>query len=155
MQKMKSAKTLLAKLAAGAILLATAAAHAGAETHAAGTWTWTQPGRNGGPDRTNTLTLKVESSKLTGKLSAPGRGGKPVESDIADATVTGDDFTFNIVRERNGTSMTNKYSGKIDGDTITGKVEYTTQNGDTRSRDWTATRSAAPATAPAAAADSK
>ena len=31
-----------------------------------GTYVWTQAGRNGGPDRTNTLKLKLEGDKLTG-----------------------------------------------------------------------------------------
>src|SRR5947207_10306596 len=33
-----------------------------------GTWTWTMPGRNGGPDRKMTLKLKSEGDKVTGKL---------------------------------------------------------------------------------------
>ena len=41
-----------------------------------GTYQWVMPGRNGGPDRTNTLVLKLDGSTLTGKISAPGRGGQ-------------------------------------------------------------------------------
>jgi len=153
MKQMNSAKVLFAKLTVGALLLATAAAYAGANTSSpAGTWIWTTPGRNGGPDRTNTLTLKVENSNVTGKISAPGRGGRQTSTDISDAKVTDGTLTFNVVRERNGNSMTNKFSGKIEGDTITGKMEFT-RNGDTQSRDWTATRSTA-AAAPASS-DSK
>jgi len=129
----------VSKLAACALLFAGMAAHA---ADATGTWTWSTPGRNGGPDRTNTLTLKVDSAKLTGKLSAPGRGGAATETSITDGTVTGDSIAFAIVRERNGNSMTNKYSGKVDGDKITGKMEFKNRDGDDQSRDWTATRSA-------------
>jgi len=44
-----------------------------------GSYQWTMPGRNGGPDRTNTLVLKLDGDKLTGKLAMPGqtrRGGR-------------------------------------------------------------------------------
>ena len=103
-----------------------------------GTYMWTMPGRNGGADRTNTLVLKLDGDKLTGNLTAPGRGGAagtPV--DIADGKVTGADVPFSEVREYNGNSMTNKYSGTLADGSITGKREFT-RNGDVQSADWTA-----------------
>ena len=106
-----------------------------------GTWIWSAPGRNGGPDRTNTLTLKGDGSKLTGKLSAPGRGGQTAETSISEGKVDGDTVSFLLVREQNGNSSTNKYSGKIADSKITGKIE-SSRNGETQSRDWVATRSA-------------
>jgi hypothetical protein len=123
------------------LLLVGAAAHAQSSgSNPAGTWTWTTPGRNGGPDRTNTLTLKIEDAKLTGKISAPGRGGQASETPITDGKVDGDTVSFAVVREFNGTSTTTKYSGKISADKITGKIELT-RNGESQSRDWTASRS--------------
>jgi hypothetical protein len=106
----------------------------------AGTWTWAVPGYNGGPERTNTLTLKFDDSKLTGKLAAPRRG-QIVETPITDGKVDGDKVSFSIIREYNGTSNTNKYSGTVSADKITGKVEFI-RNGDAQSRDWEAKRSA-------------
>ena len=53
-----------------------------------GTYVWTMPGRNGGPDRTNTLALKLDGDKLTGKISSPGRGGAVTDTEIADAKLT-------------------------------------------------------------------
>lgn len=106
----------------------------------AGTWTWTMPGRNGGPERKLTLKLKVEGDKVTGKLAAPGRGGDVRETDIKDAKVKGEELSFTVVREINGTTMTSKYNGKISGDTIKGKIE-TERDGQTQSRDWEAKRS--------------
>ena len=54
----------------------------------AGTWTWTQPGRNGGPDRKSTLKLKVDGDKVTGTISAPGRGGPTyIGEERSNATV--------------------------------------------------------------------
>ena len=104
-----------------------------------GTWTWTVPGRNGGPERKLTLKLKVEGDKVTGKLAAPARGGETREVDIKDGQVKGDEISFKVVREINGNEITTKYNGKISGDTIKGKAE-TERNGEKQSRDWEAKR---------------
>ena len=113
----------------------------------AGTWTWTIPGRNGGPDRTNTLVLKFEGDKLTGTVSAPGRGGQSADTAIADAKLAGDEVSFTVTREFNGNKFVSKYTGKIAGDTIKGKME-SERNGQSRSSDWEAKREAATAKAP-------
>lgn len=105
----------------------------------AGTWAWTMAGRNGGPERKMTLTLKVEGEKLTGKLSSPGRDGQATETAIADGKVKGGDVSFSVTREFNGNKMVSKYSGKITGDALKGKIE-TDRNGETQSRDWEAKR---------------
>ena len=102
-----------------------------------GTYKWTQPSRNGGADRTNTLVLKLDGDKLTGKLSAPGRGGAPTETEIADGKLAGANVSFCVVRTFNGNTMTNKYSGTIADGAIKGKVEFN-RNGDVQSRDWEA-----------------
>ena len=104
-----------------------------------GTYVWTQAGRNGGPDRTNSLTLKLDGDKLTGSLTAPGRGGAAAAATpIADGKVAGTNVTFVVVREFNGNSMTNKYSGALADGSIKGKIEGVNQNGDPTSRDWEA-----------------
>jgi hypothetical protein len=127
-------------LAACAMLALTASAD-DKKADPTGTWTWTTPGRNGGADRTNTLTLKVEASKLTGKLATPARGGgAPTETEIKEGKIDDGAISFAIIMERNGNSITNSYSGKISGDTITGKMEYS-RNGEPATRDWKATRS--------------
>jgi hypothetical protein len=116
-----------------------------------GTWSWTVPGRNGGPDRTNTLTLKIDGDKLTGVLTTPRRGGEKVDTAIQEGKATGSDISFTVTREFNGNTMTSKYSGKLSGDTIVGKMEFD-RDGETQSRDWTATRQSVAATTPAAPA---
>ena len=83
--------------------------------------------------------MKTEGDKLTGTLSAPGRGGQAVDAAIADAKVKGDEISFTVTREFNNTKVTSKYNGKISGDTIKGKIE-TERNGQTNSRDWEAKR---------------
>ena len=129
------------KILLGAVLLAGAAIQAQAQDktmNPTGTYVWTQAGRNGGPDRTNTLVLKLDGDKLTGNLTAPGRGGAAAAAtDITDGKITGADITFNVVRDFNGNSMTNKYTGTLADGTITGKID-TDRNGQTQSRDWTA-----------------
>lgn len=102
-----------------------------------GTYVWTMPGRNGGPDRTNTLSLKLDGDKLTGKISAPGRGGAAADTEIADAKFAGSEVSFTVVRTFNDNSLTNKYTGTVADDAIKGKMEMN-RNGDVQSRDWEA-----------------
>ena len=80
--------------------------------------------RNDGPDRTNTLTLKLEGDKLTGTLSMLRRNGEKMDTAIQDAKVAGDEISFSIVREFNGNTMTSKYSGKLSADSIKGKIDF-------------------------------
>jgi hypothetical protein len=104
-----------------------------------GTWTWTTPGRDGGPGREQTLKLKVEGDKVMGTLTSPGRDGQTRESKVEQGKIVGEEISFNITREFNGNSFTSKYKGKVSGDTITGKSEFE-RNGETMTRDWTAKR---------------
>jgi hypothetical protein len=102
-----------------------------------GTYIWTVPGRNGGPDRTNTLVLKLDGDKLTGTLTAPGRGGQATATEISDGKITGADVSFCVVRSFNDNTVTNKYSGTLVDGTIKGKTEFE-RNGEAQSRDWEA-----------------
>lgn len=122
--------------AALALLLLATAAYA---ADPSGKWTWSTPGRNGGPERVSTLTLKTEGSKLTGKVSAPNREGKEIETPIADGKVDGDSIAFSLVREYNGNSTTNKFSGKVFADKISGKIE-SVRDDQPQTRDWEAKR---------------
>ena len=101
---------------------------------AAGTWSWTSPGRDG-QTRTTTLKLKVDGEKLTGTIS-----GRNADTEISDGKLKGDQVTFSVVREFNGNKMTMKYAGKLSGDSIKGKTEFE-RNGEAQSRDWEAKRS--------------
>jgi hypothetical protein len=139
--KIKSLRSLA--MALGAVCFLTVAAFAGDPT---GTWNWTAPGRNGGAGRPAKATLTLKDGALTGAVS--GRQG---ETPIADATFKDDMIAFSVTREFNGNSITTKYTGKLDGDTIKGSMELPAM-GDNPSRkiDWSATRGdAAAAPAPA------
>ncbi len=137
--KIKSCvKTLIFGSTTSLVLLAAIARAA----DPAGTWTWSTPGRNGGPDRVSTLTLHVSDSTLTGNLSVPGRDGTPVETAITDGKVDGDNLNFNIIREYNGNSNTNIYSGTLTNDEIIGTIQFS-RDGETHTRKWDAKRSTA------------
>jgi hypothetical protein len=106
---------------------------------ATGIWTWSVPGRNGGPERTNKLVLKVEGEKVTGTVSSPRRGGEMVETEIKDGKMADGQVSFTVTREFGGNTMTSKYSGKVNSDVIKGKMEFE-RDGETQSRDWEAKR---------------
>jgi hypothetical protein len=107
-----------------------------------GTWTWSAQGRQGGTPRQTTLKLKVEGDKLTGTVTTPGRqGAEPRSVAIENGKVKGDEISFTVTREFNNNRMTQKYVGKVAGDTIKGKTEFE-RNGEVQSRDWEAKRAA-------------
>jgi hypothetical protein len=106
---------------------------------ASGTWTWSVKGRQGRPDRKMTAKLKVSGDKVTGKIISPGRDGQENETEIKDGKMKGDEISFSTTREFNGNTMTSKYSGKVSGDSIKGKMEFE-RNGEPVSRDWEAKR---------------
>src|SRR5216117_867799 len=140
MKSTQNALTSLIKAAACAILALGAVAQAqDKKADPTGTWTWSQPGRNGGPERKSTLKLKLEGDKVTGTLSAPGRGGQTSDVAISDGKLKGDEISFAVTREVGGNKLTSKYNGKISGDSIKGKMEFD-RNGQTQSRDWEAKR---------------
>jgi hypothetical protein len=98
-----------------------------------GSWKWTSMFNN--QTRENTLKLKLEGDKLTGSVS----GRNNTETAIENATYKDGDIAFSVTTERNGQKFTSKYSGKLSGDTIKGKIE-SQRDGQARSRDWEAKR---------------
>lgn len=103
---------------------------------ATGTWKWKVTGQN---DREVELTLdlKQDGEKLSGTITR-GSAGRNVE--IAKGAIKNDEVTFETTIERNGNTVTNKYKGKLEGDTIKGTIEGGRQN---RSREWVAQRAKA------------
>ncbi len=152
---MRTQIALLGKLAACAILVLGISDLRAADKGPDGTWTWTQQPRGGAnapanaTPRKSTLKLKADGDKLTGTLTQPAfgrRGGgdggtppAPTETKISNGKVNGDSISFDVTREIQGNSFTAKYSGKVEGDVIKGKIE-TERNGQANSRDWEAKR---------------
>jgi hypothetical protein len=121
-------------MAAPAIVL-TVAAFVGvlvAAENPTGTWKWTT--NFGGQSRDATLKLKMDGDKLSGTYV-----GRDSETPIEDASIKDDLISFKVTREFNGQKRTTKYSGKIAGDTITGKSERE-RDGQTQSTEWVAKR---------------
>jgi hypothetical protein len=85
------------------------------------------------------LVLKKAGDKFTGTLSAP-QGELPVEASVKDKTVT---ILFSVQTQDGPLSMT--MTGTVDGDTMTGTVDFAGRG----QSQWSAKRAAA-AAAPAA-----
>ena len=93
---------------------------------ATGKWTYEQAGRQGGPARQVTITLKQDGAKLTGSVPAMGgRGGgePPPPSEITNGKVDGNNVSFEVKRAgRDGAEMITKYEGTMDGDSMKLKI---------------------------------
>ena len=98
-----------------------------------GTWKWTIEFQ--GNKREQTMKLKLDGGKLTGTIQR-----KDQEVPIEDATFKNGEISFKVTRERDGQKFVTKYSGKLTGDTIKGKIEMNIM-GEDRSMDWEAKRS--------------
>jgi len=101
-----------------------------------GTWKWTVTFNNN--TREQTMKLKTEDGKPAGVVIS---GQNNTETKIEDASFKDGVLGFTTTRERNGAKMVSKYNGKVDGDTIKGKIE-TTRDGTPvgEPRDWEAKR---------------
>jgi hypothetical protein len=101
-----------------------------------GTWKWSFTTQDG-QTRESTAKLKQEGEKVTGTVS--GRQGNDTE--IKDGKLDKEgNLTFTVTREFNGNTMTAKYHGKVEGDTIKGKIETKRGDGESREREWEAKR---------------
>jgi hypothetical protein len=110
------------------------------KTDPTGTWSWTVPGRNGGPDRKMTLKLKLEGDKLTGTLISPARRNQTNETEIKDAKIKDGEISFTVTREMGGNTTVTKYTFKVSDDTIKGKTSIERNGKAGRERDWEAKR---------------
>jgi len=99
---------------------------------ATGTWRWTTVFGEYAVE--NKLTLKQEGEKLTGKLNSVRSENEIKKGKFKDGRVS-----FEVEREREGEKSTNRFHGKISGDTIKGKMELNFF-GRLRTNDWEAVR---------------
>jgi hypothetical protein len=98
-----------------------------------GTWKWTV--ERGGQTREQTLTIKVDGEKVTGTM--PGREG--AESKIEDGKFKNGELTFKVTREFGDRKVTQKYTAKLVGETLKGKVE-SERDGQPQTREFEAKR---------------
>ena len=95
--------------AAVAAFVITAAA-AVAAVSVAGTWKWTQQGRQGGQGTERALMLKVDGGTVTGTLKGFSMGQFEVpDTAIGDAKLAGNKLTFTVTTEFNGNKRVSKY----------------------------------------------
>jgi hypothetical protein len=128
------------RIVAGLLALGLFACFAGAsraddkKADATGTWTWKFQ-RQDGEEVTNTLKLKQEGEKLTGKLTAFGS-----DADVQEGKVDKDgNVSFQVVRDFGGNSVTIKYKGKVESDMMKLKAEFE-RDGEVRTREFEAKR---------------
>ena len=127
---MKSSRSLFAALAAVSVFAVSAFA-----ADLSGNWKWNSVTKSGGPSEV-VAALVLKDGVLTGTVT--GRQG-PAE--IADASLKGDLVTFTVTRSSGNMTVVFKYSGQLNGDTITGSIEKTTVGGAAPTKtDWKATR---------------
>lgn len=97
-----------------------------------GKWVAQVPGREG-QTREMTFNFKVEADKLTGTVS--GRQG---DTPFSDGKISGDDISFTVTANFQGTEVKLLYKGKIAGDEI--KFTRTRAGGDQPGQEFTAKR---------------
>ena len=105
-----------------------------------GKWTFEQAGRNGNTT-TVTLNLKSDGSKLTGTVTRPGRGGSPMEAQITDGKIDGNNISFKTSQQMGDNTMTTEYSGTVSGDSISLKVTRPGRDGSPMTSEVTAKKS--------------
>ena len=111
-------KSFLKSCAALAAVCLTATALA---ADPSGTWKFNGQGESGPAE--NTVVLALVDGKLGGTVTGPRRGGRESSVKLASASVKGDVVNFTVQRTVRKEKVVAKYSGRIEGDTITGTVE--------------------------------
>jgi hypothetical protein len=138
---MKSYRKLLAACFAACFFAVAAFA---ADASPAGTWKYTQAGRGGNPGVERTLVLEVKDGKLTGTLKGASMGQFEIpDVAIGDGVVKDGNVSFTTTNDFNGNKIVAKYTGKLEGDTITGSIERPGRDGNVMKTDWVAKRAAA------------
>jgi hypothetical protein len=138
---MKSYQKLLTAFFAACFMAVAAFA---ADASPAGTWKWTAPGRGGNPGQEQTLVLEMKDGKLTGTLKGMSGGQFEIpDTAISAASVKDGMIAFEVAREFGDFKIVTKYSGKLEGDTITGSTERPGrgEGAAPQKADWVAKRS--------------
>jgi hypothetical protein len=97
-----------------------------------GKWTAQVPGRDG-QTRELTFNFKAEGEKLTGTMS-----GQRGDSEIAEGKINGDQISFTVKINLQGTERKFLYKGTISGDEM--KVTRTIEGGNMPPQEFTAKR---------------
>jgi hypothetical protein len=126
---MKSPRLVIAAFLAACFMSAAALA---ADPN--GNWKWTV--EFNGQSFDSAAKIEVKDGKLTGTLTSP-MGEIP----ITDGTFKDGVVVFTLTRERDGNKFVIKYQGKLEGDAITGSIDFPGFNGgEPMKMDWKASR---------------
>ena len=100
-----------------------------------GDWIWTIRDQNGNPVEAP-LVLKQDGNQVTGRFARDASRWLEIENGKAN----GSEFTWTVKRDRaDGSIMTYRMSGKLDGDRITGTAK-TEMDGNEITSEWSAKR---------------
>lgn len=99
----------------------------------AGTWSITISGPNGETFET-TANIQQDGNDISGDYSGPAGDAK-----ITDAELNGKTLTFSVVRDQGGQSVVMKYAGIVDGDAMSGEIDFD-YNGEEYTLDFVAKR---------------
>jgi len=138
----KLSLTSLITFGLGALLVHATTISAQAD-EATGLWKWTISGRNGGAERIYNLRLKSDGGTLSGTVLTPNRTNDTFsEIEIKDGVLNGSEISFSVSRagRNGGNPAVTKYTGKLTGDRIDGKIESPGRGGATQTVDWRAER---------------
>ena len=123
-------------LAMGATTVVLSSGSNGSATNLTGTWKWIAPTNPDGQTPNITFTLKLKDGILTG-TRATSAGATTI---ITNGAVKGDEISFQIPRRQasypRGIVSYTTYSGKLNGDTITGTLEIYTNDNIFISQNW-------------------
>ena len=134
-------KTLVRILAAFAAVCLMSTAALAADASPAGTWKYTQQSRGGNQGVERTLVLEAKDGTLTGTLKGASFGQFEIpDRPIEEASFNNGEIAFTVTMEFNGNKRVSKYTGKLEGDTITGSIEAPGRDGNVQKRDWVAKR---------------
>lgn len=100
-----------------------------------GRWKW--KAKFGGREFDVTVSLKLEGDKLSGTLLGAGRGFR--DTAIKEASFQDGTVKFTVERGRDNFRSVQVFEGKLEGDTIKGKIE-TERDGEETESDWDAKR---------------
>ena len=98
-----------------------------------GHWQWEVKGPQGSTDVSAVFALK--DGALTGTVTAMGNDVAITSATFKDGVVA-----FTIIRHMGDDTFEIKYSGKLDGDTITGSVDRPIGDDERKTFEWKATR---------------
>ena len=101
---------------------------------AAGTWKWVIVTKEGDSIDLS-LKMKQEGDKLTGVVVLDDE-----ETNISEGSIKDSQVSLKVTRVQDGTTQTAKFNGKLDGDSIKGKID-SDWSGEKRIYDWDAKRS--------------